>query len=409
MQRRPASVLRVLLGSEAALGRTEAQQRLAELGATVECALEAPEQARWALGASVEGLSCQVWMEPTPPLDLGGAVAAGLIDEDQRRAARDSSFSVLVRCVLGERPLRDFHTQLRVLARLAPAGVLIVDECSRQMHPPQWLQEVAASSTPPSPRALYALHAVSGDGRVWIHSHGLPRCGCVDLDLLEVPVDDWRAFVPLAQAVAARWIELGPPPQGEVFEPGHGIALLWLPWRAALAKVKPVGPGGSGDRDEAHGGPRAVLFAAERTWTGTKPRPIAALAPRLNGDPILYVTDGETERMALLAAERLPRFAALLARHGAEEGWRFLAKLGYPRDGGDEAQREHLWFEVHALHGDGADATLLSEPYDVRSLRPGERGVHDLGLLSDWLIIAPWGEFGPDEVGALEAAEGLTH
>ncbi len=43
MRRRPRSVVRVLLGGDKALGRTEAQQRLAELALTVECARDIAE------------------------------------------------------------------------------------------------------------------------------------------------------------------------------------------------------------------------------------------------------------------------------------------------------------------------------------------------------------------------------
>lgn len=409
MQPRPPSLVRVLLPGDEALGRTEVQRRLGELASDVECAHDAPPSARWAVCATVEGLRCRAWMEPNAPIDLAAPAAMGLIDEAAREAAEASSFSVVVSAELGEQPLWDFHTQLRVLARLAPDGVLVIDDSAEQLHPMAWLREVTESAIPPSPLALYALHAVRGETLLWVHSHGLPRCGCIDFDILDLPAEHWGAFVPLAQAVAAQWIELGAPAPGEIFTPGPDLELLWLPSQDLLAKAKPAGPGGPDDRDGSHAGERAVLFAAGKGWTGRKPRPLDTLLPVLRSNPILYMTDMETQRMTLLAAERLPRFAALLAQHGGEEGWRFLVKLGYRQDGGHETQREHLWFEVHELRGDAVEATLLNEPHFVPGLRAGQRGEHDLDLLSDWIVISPLGEFGPDRIGELEAALQAQH
>ena len=66
--------------------------------------------------------------------------------------------------------------------------------------------------------------------------------------------------------------------------------------------------------------------------------------------------------------------------------------------------REHLWFDVHAVEGDRVEATLLNAPYHVPTLACGDRGWHDLALLSDWVVLGPHGQYGPDAIHALEDA-----
>ena len=141
----------------------------------------------------------------------------------------------------------------------------------------------------------------------------------------------------------------------------------------------------------------------KESWTGRKMVCPSSLVPTLERNPMLYVSNMETARMALLAAEKLPRFARLFAELGHEEGTRFLVKLGYPVDGarGDD-EREHLWFDVHSLEGDSVDATLLNQPYYIDRMHEGQRAKHPLEKLSDWAILSPHGRFGPDSVHALD-------
>jgi hypothetical protein len=142
--------------------------------------------------------------------------------------------------------------------------------------------------------------------------------------------------------------------------------------------------------------PRAGLLGAR--YVG-----IAALRTLFDGDPLLYVSDHETARRALLARERWPRFVGLLERFGGAARWRFLVKLGYEVDGADDAsQREHLWFDVHAHDAGRVDATLLNAPCGIARLREGARGWHALERMSDWTVLCPVGQFDPESVLALE-------
>jgi uncharacterized protein YegJ (DUF2314 family) len=72
-----------------------------------------------------------------------------------------------------------------------------------------------------------------------------------------------------------------------------------------------------------------------------------------------------------------------------------MVKLGYVVDGGGENNREHLWFEVHACRADGIEATLVNQPFEIARLRPGDRSVHPANLISDWMILSPFGSITP--------------
>lgn len=328
-----------------------------------------------------------------------------------RGQAQAAALLLDVSLAFGARPLRDLHRQLRLVAAMCPETPVVVDRQAFTAHPGAWVLEAAASRAPPPPLALYTIHAVhegdDDDAPVWLHTHGLRRCGTIELDMLDVPRDLAGLAGHLLNVAGTLFIERGAPEPDTPFLAGKGLELVWLPWERGLEKVRPGVPGQREDRDdEEHGGQRGLLFAPGRggLLRRRRYRSVSAYREVLEGEPLFYLSRMETERAAVLASERLPRFHALQARFGqADPPWAFLVKLGYPVDDAeDPTDREHLWFEVHAVAGEVVDATLLNAPYQVAALRQGERGRHSLALLSDWTIICEHGRFDPATLGRLE-------
>ncbi len=370
------------------------------------------ERSRWQLDvglATDPPRALRVWSERTAVFDDLHLEWRGMRPEDVA-AAKASRWSLGTSLSFGPDPLGDFHLQLRLLAAVAPHAVAMYDVPACRPHPGAWLREATATDVPPSPAALFSIHAVFDENHpsrgIWLHTHGLLRCRSVELEMLEVPRDASHLLGELLNSVAPMFVECGAPDPGVPFLAGRDLPLVWLPWEEGVHRLPAAAQGGPVDRDPAHSAPSAILFAPVRRLLGllgTTLRPPSAHLRVLEDNPVLYVSNMETRRMALLGRARLPAFLRLLAGHGGHEGWVFLVKLGFPVDQPEsETDREHLWFEVHAVGDEGLDATLLNQPYAVARLREGQRGRHPLELLSDWAILSPHGRFGPDTVVHLE-------
>ena len=350
----------------------------------------------------------RLWLEPALELDDFHFQWAGVREEDEE-AARQAPWAVFCECDFGETPLEDFHDQLRLLAAAVPDAVLLLDLSACRTHPGAWLRDAAESEVPPRPESLYCIHLVrpdEQDGPIWLHTHGLLRCGSLELEMLDVPEDAVDPLAGLINALAPIWIEQGPFPPREPCAVGRGLALAWLPWPDALKKQRRLSNGGAKDRDESHSVPSAVLYAPRRRFfglLGTALRNPAVLAEEVTEGAVHFVSNMESKRMAQLARERLPRLRPLVERFGGDEDWLFLLKLGYEVDDG-EGEREHLWFEVHELEEDAVDATCINTPIAVAALSEGLRGRHELSRLSDWMVLCEHGRFGPDEIVHLERA-----
>ncbi len=363
--------------------------------------------ARWELELNLsvpeEGeQEMRLWVVPSEELDEFHLDWAHLADQEKAEAAK-SRWSLGLSTQFGERPLDEFHRQLRVLATIAPDSVVFFDVTACRTHGASWVREVIDSNVPPPPQSLFAIHAVIAEkgtrGGSWLHTHGLTRCGIPELEIVDVKGEAVHSCGLLLNTVAAMFLEGDMPEPATPFLPGADMELLWLPWQKGLSWIKRGRLGGPDDRDEYHSGPSAILFAPRRRLFIRRLGCPSVYLPILEGNPLLYVSSMETRRMAALALERLDRFAELFAGNAGTEDWVFLVKLGYQVDDAqEEDDREHLWFEVHHLHGDRCEATLLNEPYGISTMHEGHRGEHELSLLTDWQILCPYGRFSADTV-----------
>jgi hypothetical protein len=387
----------------------EALQRRFGEGCT--CAMRAPQlpiEASWEMECEVpdgeRARQVVVWAQKSPtPESLH--VQGIPLSVDEKAALQASRWSLGVVSHFGDDVLGDFQLQLQVLVAMAPNALAAFDAAACRMHHFEWVKESAASAAPPSPTSLFVMHFVSDEGQPgWLHTHGLARCGCLELEVFDVPRDASRLMGELVNSTAALLLERGYPEPGVALEVGRDLPLLWLPWEEALSTWRPKHGGGRDDRDELHGVPSGVLFAPKKKFLGLFGRKVAlplVHLPILEGSPVLYVSNAHTRRMEVLSRERLPTLRALFAKLGANEQFKFLVKLGFPTDGGALGGREHLWFELHAFDGETVEATCINAPHAVAALAHGLRAKQPLALTSDWTIFCPLGRFDAERVGVL--------
>lgn len=410
--RPPSPMWAWLPASEEAPTATAAMAALtARFGAGLSMQMESPPQApgaAWEISCSgPQGRTFSVWAQRSERIEtLHLQNDHHVLSEAEKKDLAGSVWSLGVVLVFGDAPLDDFHFQLQALTAIAPQAVAAFDVAAYRLHHAEWVKESARSAAPPSPTSLFVMHFVSDAGKPgWIHTHGLDRCGRLELELFDITPDASRLLSELVNSTAAFFLEQGLPAPGEAVEVGRDLPLLWLPWEEALSRHAPQHGGGKADRDEVHGNPTAVLFAPGKKFLGflgSGLKSAAAHLPVLEGSPILYVSNSHTRRMEVLSRERLPTLKALFGKLGGNEQFKFLVKLGYPTADPEQfGSREHLWFEVHSFGGEHVDATCINQQHSVPALREGLRGLHPLSLISDWTIFCPVGRFDAERVGLL--------
>ena len=113
----------------------------------------------------------------------------------------------------------------------------------------------------------------------------------------------------------------------------------------------------------------------------------------IEGKHLIRFSDFSTDLTTARARESLPLLNPF--REEFEElQCTALVKMGHPTDSG-RAGREHLWFEVHGVSDDSIDSTLVNQPFDIVSMKAGDRGNRPAELLTDWAVMTPLGPLTP--------------
>lgn len=326
--------------------------------------------------------------------DLGDEVVTAGTDEATLYACtRLSVWSIAVEADFdGHDPLEALHAQLGICAAIAPEALAFLDLDAQRLWPAA--RGAAAAAVPIAVPAaeIFSIQSVAHrKGPIWLHTHGLHRCGALEVEVLDVPPADAAAVEMLLWASAMRFVEQGTPPPYEPFAIGPRLDLAWLPWQDAIDQIAVRGHGRHGERDDLHRRPSAVLVAAA---SGPRGGPeFAALrvhAPAVRAGVPLYVSYGEMRRRASAAQASFGALCDLVALHGGAEGWSFNAEIGLPDDEGDPA--EIVMIAVDTVDDNEVAGTLRAAPLAVSlDTDAGGRLVQPSERIVGWTATGPGG------------------
>ncbi len=360
--------------------------------------------------------------------DLSTFSFANTIDDESLDIAQQQDFALSTKIFFDVvNPLESFLFQLKILDAIMPQASLVVDFSSYKLLSPFWLQMTAETNIPPSPNYLYIIHAVydeseNGDTQYWMHTHGLHRCGSMELEVVNIKSGAQQMYDLLnTTANLFIWDFFRENEPFQVGYDGLGIHLCWQRWEEALKTFPENILGGFQDRIEeeedynVHCEPSGILFAVEDGHL-TSPE---IYASTLAQNPIFFIKEEETFRMSALAKKRFDLFKEAFETYGekqvekkgllkklfrkAEEEtkWNFHIKLGLITDDAeDENDREHLWFDVLAIDDkNNITAKLLNQPYWIEGLNENDIKTFPVfEVLTDWTIDSPTQNYTPDSI-----------
>lgn len=302
-----------------------------------------------------------------------------------------------------------YHLQLKILAAIF-TGLLAVMDCNAErMLSGRWVKLAAASNVLPAPQYLYTVQAVSDDGEeVWLHSHGLNRCGVTELEILGANKENYDSQYHILSTMAGRLLEMEEPLKerepiflAQLAEEAYLVTTI-IPWQEAITFYDEAVLGGACDREEGHNEDTSCIFAyanAEDCDKGILSF-VSIYDELLADNPVYMISTKETERMKALALERI----SYLRRVLGTENTTILVKLGLPVDDVETAitEMEHIWFELKYLDERVLRAKLTQEPYYISGLHADDIKEYTVDMITDWIIFMPKQRITPDDVYLLD-------
>ena len=304
--------------------------------------------------------------------------------------------------------LSSYHLQLKLIHAMIPDALAVIDDSSEKILSGRWVALAAESRVPPAPRYLYTAQAVAGeeeDACVWLHTHGLNRCGRPELEVLDSNKENYQEHYNVLETLANRMLEdeavpdFGAPYFMAYMAEGIPLVVTLIDWEQAVELYSPEMLGGKKDRQEGHNKDTCVVFVYPSQESAEKGQfyPLDIYDKYMKGNPVFLISIEETARMRAQAVERI----SYLFDAFSDKDNHLLVKLGLTVDEEHrtmENDKEHIWFEILEVSGNRFRAKLTQEPYYIKDMHKGFVGEYGPEDVTDWLIYTPNGRLSPDDV-----------
>ncbi|WP_160686560.1 DUF4026 domain-containing protein [Clostridium sp. C2-6-12] len=332
------------------------------------------------------------------------------LTEENYNAMMNAECGLTTAMVFGESSIDSYHLQLKILYVTVPNMVAIVDFCTERVLSGVWAKITAESKIPPSYDYIYSIQAISDeDGGVWLHTHGLNRCGSIEVEILQSNKDTYKNHYYILQTIAKRVISDGGfVDEEEAFwigrmNNGESLVATWISWTIAtsLYKNKDI-LGGIKDRVEGHKFNTGVvyIYLSEEDYKKRKYTHVSAVDEEISDNLLMMFTTEETIHMSSLAKERIKYFRDAI--NNAENEIHGLMKMGLLVDeeyqNEEKDNREHIWFEVIEINDTKIRGILTQEPYYIKNLEVNSEMELAIEDLTDWILYTPDNQITPDSV-----------
>lgn len=331
--------------------------------------------------------------------------------DEEYRMIEETKEGVSICMDFDEDNARCFRDQLRIIDAMCPNVLAVLDGPSEKMLLGRWVALAARTETLPSPRYLFTVQAISDDsGEVWLHTHGLKRCGLYELEILCSDKDRFNEHYRIIETFAYRMLE-----SDEGIKPGEAVFIAKaddeylvctaVDWKEALTYYPQATLGTAEDRDDEVHDEDTYVIMMYRNPDEEKARkytPVQEFDEHLQNNPMFMISVDETDRMRRLARERIPFM--IKAAQNKDNG--VLLKIGlvvdeeYWNEG--KPQREHIWFELKEVKENGVVAELTQAPYYVSGMKEGDVGTYLFEDITDWIVFTQKCRVTPDDVYLLD-------
>jgi uncharacterized protein YegJ (DUF2314 family) len=362
------------------------------LGVAIEAeSIEPPSNdIPWATRVRIDGLptDCILWVEQ--------------LDDKTSEAARvkDGYVLALQTVLHSGDPLTHFSNVMRLLAgadlgihsicdlptgRWFPRDILDRVFVQDEVEPPQeilWITRLAEAPQDKEPEDRWA----------WVSTHGLTRCGRVELEMFGVCAIYASEAVQIVDGLAALTLEQSLPPAGQPLSIGSNLLVSLMTCNDALDMLTEEMPGLE-DRNT----PSVAICSSD----GTLVHPYDALITLRQGSTAVLKTLRATERSAKIAQDKWELLLQTATQIGKNEHAGCLVQVPWAQADDEEAPREYLWFRIVEVNGEEVVGELAHKPDLVTTLVDGQKETIAKTDITDWVLMTPVGPMGPSDADAI--------
>ena len=133
---------------------------------------------------------------------------------------------------------------MKLIGTAWPTATGVLDVNTASWHPRVVLDGIFVNApTEPPADVLWTIHSVEHEetSTLWLHTHGLWRCGRPELEMLRVPLARIDAHAVLLNELAALLLDEEVPWLGEPWEVGRDLNVVLQAWETIAENLKEIG------------------------------------------------------------------------------------------------------------------------------------------------------------------------
>ncbi len=314
--------------------------------------------------------------------------------DEEMKSLKKASKAMEIFMKFNEDSKKSFHLQIKLAAAMVPDLIGLMDESAEKMFCARWVKMVADSKVTPRANDLFLVQAVTDkSGEVWLHTHGLCRCGITELEILKSDKENYNNHYNLISTFASYLLdkkrEFVPKESSAyigILANNQPVVVTYIPWTKALKEYKEAKLGNVSDREQGHNSKTSVIFLykSEEDEKNKKLSKVSEYNSLWGDNPIFFISNEETAIMKALAMERFH----FVKEESTKKDNNIIIKIGLPIDSSGE-NFEHIWFELIEFDGERFKARLLQEPYDIENIHEGYENWYTVDDVTDWIIYRP--------------------
>lgn len=326
--------------------------------------------------------------------------------EEEKEAILKAQKSLTIFMKFSDNYKKSYHLQLKLVVAMVPDLIGVMDESAEKMLPAKWVFMTAESNVLPNPKSLFTVQAVAGKNKeVWLHTHGLCRCGIPELEILESDEANYQNHYNLISTYAMHLLDKkNDLPNFEVgcfigrLINGYPVVVTSRSWTEGIREYKRLKLGNLKDRSGGHNTKTNIIFLyqSEEDENNRVLSKISIYDKLWGENPLFYFSDEETFRMKALAMERFNYVKEAFK----DKDNTVLIKVGLPLK--EKGKFEHIWFELLEVKGKKFKGKLTQEPYDVPDMHTGDEEWYTVDDVTDWIVYTKDFTVNPDNAYLLE-------
>jgi uncharacterized protein YegJ (DUF2314 family) len=259
---------------------------------------------------------------------------------------------------------------------------LFIDDTTQPPEEILWITRVVEAPEDSDPEEMWA----------WVTTHGLARCGRVELEMLGVPAILTTEATYVVDGLAALTLESPLPAIGQAMSLGPNILVSLLECNTAVGMLKEEMPGFEN---------RTIPSVAITSPDGTSVFPLEALEALRSGETAVAKTTRFTKRQAAVARSEWSMLLDAAEQIGESEHATCMVQVPWTNTEDENSPSEYLWFRITKVETPNIVGALAHTPKFATSLPEGHEESLSVEDITDWLVMTPVGPMGPSDSAAI--------